>query len=325
MKKKIMSAILAALTLVSSVAMSSCGSTAGGDEKYVVGICQLAVHSALDAATAGFKEALTEKLGDKVEFKEQNAAGDANTCNTICTQFVSDKVDLIMANATAALQAASSATADIPIIGTSVTDYATALEVTDWNGTTGKNISGTSDLAPLSEQANAMNELFPASENKNLGIIYCSGEANSLYQVNTITPILESLGYTVTAYSFADSNDVAPVTQNACSNSDLIYIPTDNTAATCTEAINNIALPTKTPIFAGEENICVGCGIATLSISYHDIGYKAGEMAYEILVNGAEISTMEIATASTVTKKYNKSVADALGITIPDTYTAIEE
>lgn len=334
MKKKIIATLLAALTVASSISMTSCGNTDNGgsgdngssaDKKYVVGICQLAVHPALDAATAGFKEALTEKLGDKVDFKEQNAAGDANTCNTICTQLVSDKVDLILANATGALQAASAATSEIPIIGTSVTDYATALAISDWTGKTGKNITGTSDLAPLDEQANAVAELFPASENKNLGIIYCSGEPNSLYQVNTITPMFEKLGYTVTPFSFSDSNDVAAVTQSACSNSDVIYIPTDNTAASCTEAIRNVAVPAKTPIFAGEENICKGCGVATLSISYHDIGYKAGEMAYEILVNGADITTMEIATAAKFTKEYNKSVADELGFTAPADYTPIAD
>ena len=288
-----------------------------------VGICQLVQHPALDAATQGFKDALTEKLGDAVTFNEQNASGDAATCSVICNQFVSDEVDLIMANATAALQAAASATNVIPILGTSITDYGTALGIEGFTGVSGTNISGTSDLAPLDGQAQMLSELFPDA--KTVGLVYCSGEPNSKFQVETIAPMLTELGYTVTEYTFADSNDVANVTASACAECDVLYIPTDNTAASCTEAINNVALVEKTPIVVGEEGICKGCGVATLSISYYDIGYETGLMAAEILTEGADISTMEVRYAPQFTKEYNVSVCETLGITVPEDYVAIPE
>ena len=289
---------------------------------YNVGICQLVQHPALDAATQGFMDALTEKLGDSVVFSNQNAAGDSATCATIVGTIVSDEVDLIMANATPALQAAQSATNTIPVLGTSITEYGVALGLDNFNGTTGINISGTSDLAPLDGQADMLAEIFPNA--KNVGILYCSAEANSKYQVATITPFLEEKGYTVTEYTFTDSNDVAAVTTTACGENDVLYIPTDNTAASCAEAINNIALPANVPIVAGEENLCAGCGTVTLSISYYDIGYATGLMAYEILVNGADVSAMPIEYAPQFTKKYNASNCEALGITVPDDYVVIE-
>ena len=288
-----------------------------------VGICQLVQHPALDAATQGFKDALTEKLGDAVSFNEQNASGDAATCSVICNQFVSDEVDLIMANATASLQAAASATNVIPILGTSITDYGTALGIEGFTGVSGTNISGTSDLAPLDGQAQMLSDLFPDA--KTVGLVYCSGEPNSKFQVETIAPMLTELGYTVTEYTFADSNDVANVTASACAECDVLYIPTDNTADSCTEAINNVALVEKTPIVVGEEGICKGCGVATLSISYYDIGYETGLMAAEILTEGADISTMEVRYAPQFTKEYNVSICETLGITVPEDYVAIPE
>ena len=292
-------------------------------QTFSIGICQLVQHPALDLATQGFKDALTEKLGDAVSFNEQNASGDAATCSVICNQFVSDEVDLIMANATPALLAAASATNVIPILGTSVTDYGSALGIENFTGATGANISGTSDLAPLDGQAQMLSELFPDA--KTVGIVYCSGEPNSKFQAETIAPMLTELGYTVTEYTFADSNDVANVTASACAECDVLYIPTDNTAASCTEAINNVALVEKTPIVVGEEGICKGCGVATLSISYYDIGYETGLMAAEILTEGADISTMEVRYAPQFTKEYNVSICETLGITIPEDYVAIPE
>ena len=273
---------LAAVCTASAMVLSASGMMAAAEETtYKVGICQLVQHVALDAATQGFIDALTDELGDAVTFDTQNAAGDSATCATICNQFVSDGVDLILANATPALQAAAAATNEIPILGTAVTDYATALDIDEWTGATGTNISGTSDLAPLDEQAAMLNELFPDAET--VGILYCSAEPNSEYQAAVITKALEELGYTVTSYTFADSNDVASVTTTACAENDVLYIPTDNTAASCTEIIKNVAVPAGKPIIAGEEGICAGCGVATLSISYYDLGYTTGEMAVKVL------------------------------------------
>ena len=305
-------------------AASTADSTAAADGKvYNIGICQLVQHEALDAATQGFKDALVEKLGEgSVKFDEQNAAGDAANCVTITSKFAADGVDLILANATAPLQAAVSATGDIPILGTSITDYATALGMKDWNGTTGINVSGTSDLAPLDGQAAIIKELFPDA--KNIGLVYCSAEANSIYQITVIKGYLEEMGYACTEFAFTDSNDVASVTQSAADASDVIYIPTDNTAAAYTETIANVLIPAKVPAVVGEEGICRGCGVATLSISYYDLGYKTGEMAADILQNGADVSTMAVESAPNFTKKYNAANAEALGLTIPADYVAIE-
>ena len=313
MKK--LAAVLIALFLLAGV-------SAVAEDTYKVGVCQLVQHVALDAATQGFQDALKDKLGDAVVFDVQNASGDSNTCSTIMNTFVSNNVDLIMANATPALQAAVAATGDIPVLGTSVTDYATALDMSDWSGATGINVSGTSDLAPLDQQADMLQELFPDA--KKVGLIYCSAEPNSKYQVDVIKGCLEEKGYVCTEYTFADSNDVASVTQNACDGSDVLYIPTDNTAASCTEAIRNVVEPAMIPVIAGEEGICRGCGVATLSISYYDLGYATGEMAYEVLVNGADVASMDIRFAPNVTKEYNAELCGLFGISVPDDYIAIE-
>ena len=311
------------VALMLTVCMVLCSALALAEEKtYQVGICQLLQHPALDEATRGFRDALTEKLGDKVVFDEQNASGEAVNCATITNTFVSNGVDLIMANATAALQAAMSATDTIPVLGTSITDYATALGMGEFSGTTGINVSGTSDLAPLDGQAAMIQELFP--EAKTVALLYCSAEANSVYQINVIKGYLTDMGYECKEYSFTDSNDIASVAQLA-TECDVVYIPTDNTAASYTETIANVVLPAKVPVVAGEEGICKGCGVATLTISYYDIGYATGEMAYEILVNGADVSAMPIQYAPQFTKKYNAANVAELGLTIPEDYEAIEE
>lgn len=317
--KKIL-ALVCALCLV--FALCACGQTAAPAEKtFTVGICQLVQHPALDAATQGFRDALSEKLGDRVVFVEQNASGDAPTCAVICNQFVGDEVDLIMANATPALLAAQSATNTIPVLGTSVTDYASALEIDNWNGKTGTNISGTSDRVPEEEQAKVLNELFPDA--KTVGILFCSAEPNSRVQADAITPALEGMGYSVKEFVFADSNDVAAVTTTACDECDVLYIPTDNTAASNSELISNVALNAKTPIIAGEEGLCKGCGVATLSISYYDLGRVTGEMAAEILTGGKNPGDMEIQFAPFM-KKFDADICAALGITVPEGYTAID-
>ncbi|OUP51999.1 ABC transporter substrate-binding protein [Butyricicoccus pullicaecorum] len=332
-KRRLLAALLAGAMAFS---LTACGSsngdtsdsttdsaTASGDS-YTVGVCQLMQHAALDAATQGFQDKLTELVkadGKSVEFDVQNASGDSATCTTIVNGFVSSGVDLIMGNGTAALQAAQSGTADIPILGTSITDYATALDMSDWTGTTGTNISGTTDLAPLDGQAEMLKELFPDA--KNVGLLYCSAEPNSAYQINTIKPMLEEMGYTCTEYAFTDSNDVASIATNASASSDVIYIPTDNTAATCTETIRNVVVPAGVPVIAGEQGICSGCGVATLSIDYYELGEMTGQMAYDILVGGQNPGEMEIQPAPTFTKMYNESICQELGLTVPEGYEAI--
>ena len=321
MKKQILAGVLSATMVVGMGGVSVFAADNADDKTYNIGICQLVQHEALDAATQGFKDAITAELGDKVTFDEQNAQGDSNTCSTIITDFVSDGVDLILANATPALQAAAAGTADIPILGTAVTEYGVALDLDDFDGTVGTNISGTSDLAPLDQQAAMLNELFPDA--KNVGLVYCSAEANSQYQVDTVKAALEKLGYTCEYYAFSDSNDLSSVATTAATESDVIYLPTDNTVASNTEIINNICLPEKVPVIAGEEGICQGCGVATLSISYYDLGVATGKMALKVLVDGEDISKMPIEYAPQFTKEYNPEICEELGIEVPDDYVAI--
>lgn len=329
-KVVIMKKLLAIMmTAVLAFGLTACGGSAEKNDQsaeentYKIGIVQLVEHEALDAATEGFMQAVKDGLGeDAVEFDLQNAQNDSNTCSTIANQFVSNGVDLIMANATPALQAANAATAEIPILGTSITEYGVALAIDDFDGTVGGNISGTSDLAPLEEQAAMITEWFP--EAKTVGLIYCSAEANSQYQVDTVKAKLEEAGLTATLYSFSDSNDLASVATAAAENNDVIYVPTDNTVAANTGIIDSICQNAGVPVIAGEEGICNGCGVATLSISYYDLGYTTGEMAVKILAEGADISTMPI-EYTTTTKKYNPTICDALGITPLDGYVAIGE
>lgn len=299
---------------------SSSSDTSSGTESktYRIGICQLMEHTALDAATEGFQVALKEKLGeDNVEFNLQNAQGESTNCSTICNGFVTDNVDLIMANATGALQAAVASTNSIPILGTSVTDYATALNLKEWNGHTGTNVSGTSDLAPIDQQEDMILEILP--DVKTVGIAYCSSEPNSAYQSEIMKKALDEDGVSYKEYTAADSNEIQSVITTACDECDAIYIPTDNTMASSVETIKNVVVPAGVPLFAGEAGICAA-GVATLSIKYYDIGYATGEMAYEILVNGKDIKTMDIQTASKVTKQYNKEICETLNITIPEGY-----
>ncbi|MBR1843219.1 MAG: ABC transporter substrate-binding protein [Oscillospiraceae bacterium] len=310
------------LALAMVFALAACSSESA-EKAYRVGIVQLAQHPALDAATQGFMDTLKEKLGDKVTFDNQNASGETANCAIIVNGFVSDNVDLIMANATPAVQAAASATATIPVLGTSVTEYGTALSIDNFSGTVGTNVSGTSDLAPLDEQAAVIKEWFPDAAT--VGLLYCSAEANSIYQVKVMQEELTKLGYAVTLFSFNDTNDVASVTQTACDNVDVIYIPTDNIAANNTEAIANVVLPAGVPVVTGEESMCKGCGVATLSISYYDLGCQTGEMAYKILTGAEKVESMPIAYAPNVTKKYNAANVAALGLTVPDGYEAIAD
>ncbi|MBQ8005440.1 MAG: ABC transporter substrate-binding protein [Clostridia bacterium] len=314
--KKILSLVMAAIMMFSCLALFSCGEK--DDGKYNIGILQLAPHPALDAATEGFKAVLVEAFGEEnVTFDFVNAQGDNNVCTTSITNFVEKKVDLIMANATAALQAAYNGTTTIPILGTSVTDYPTALNLdreayTTSGGVIGKNVSGTSDLAPIAEQAAMLLELYPDAQN--VGLFYCSAEPNSQYQIDVITPILEDAGKTCTVYKFSDSNDVVAVAEKASSSSDVIYIPTDNTAANCTEAI--LGAIGNTPAITGEAGLCSGCGVATLSISYDDLGRKTGEMAVKILKGEANVEEMAVEFAASPEKMYNKARCEALGMDI---------
>jgi len=314
-------AVCCCLMMVFSLA--ACGG-GGDDGKYTIGICQLITHDALDAATQGFMDAVKAELGEEnVEFDLQNAAGDSNTCSSIVNSFVASSVDLILANATPALQAAANATGDIPILGTSVTEYGVALNIDNFSGTVGGNISGTSDLAPLDEQAEMITQWFP--EAKNVGLVFCSAEPNSRYQVDTIQSMLEAKGLSCQQFAFADSNDMAAVTQAACDFADVIYVPTDNQVASGISVIDGICRPAGVPIITGEEGPCKVAGVATLSISYYDLGVATGKMAASILKGEADIATMAVQYAPEVTAKYNAEICAEYGLTAPEGYVAIGE
>jgi len=317
--KKLMCLVCAVLMVVS---LAACAAPAD-DGKLVVGICQIETHPALDAATKGFQDALVKAMGEgKVEFLVKNAAGDTNTINTIINDFVSKDVDLILANSTPVLQAAAAATTVIPILGTSVTEYGVALKLDDFDGLVGGNISGTSDLAPLDKQADMILQWVPDA--KTVGLLYCSAEANSKYQVNEVKKFLEAKSLTVKEYPFSSSADLAAVTEDAASECDAIYVPTDNTVANSAAMVDGICRGKKIPVIAGEEGICKGCGVATLSISYYDLGVTTGEMAAKILKGEEKISEMKIQYAANTTQKYNAEICQELGLTPLDGYTAIE-
>ena len=340
MKKKLLALILAGIMALSLIACGGSKTEAPAETEtpaeteqpaetpeadgptYTVGICQLVQHVALDAATEGFIDALNEELGEgTVTFDNQNASNDIPMCSTIVNQFVSANVDLIMANATPALQAASAATSEIPILGTSVTEYGVALGIENFNGTVGGNVSGTSDLAPLDAQAAMIREWFPDA--KNIGLLYCSAEANSQYQVDVVKAELEKLGYTCKYYSFSDSNDLASVVEVAVAGCDVIYLPTDNTVAANTAIIDNVCRPAGKPVIGGGQGICEGCTVATLCIAYYDLGYATGKMAAKVLTGEADISTMpiEYAEASSI---YNVAICEDLGLTPPsDRYAGV--
>lgn len=329
MKKlvKLISALLVVLML------TACGTTNNdsavaddaAEKTYNVGILQLVQHVALDAATQGFKDALTEKLGDKVVFDEQNASGDSAMCSTIATGFVSNSYDLIMANATPAVISAITATDTIPVLGTSVTDYGTALEAELVNGATGINLSGTSDGVPAQAYVDCLLEIVPTA--KKVAIVYCNAEPNSVKQADDFVAAMKATSPDVECVvsTFADSNDIQTVVTAAVDGVDAMYIPTDNTAASNMTIVKNVCEPIGLPIICGEEGMCGAGGTATVSISYYNIGHVCGEMAYEILVNGADVSTMPIGYDNAPVKKYNASNVAAIGIEIPAAYEAIAE
>ena len=326
--KKLLVMLLSVLMVLT---LAGCSSNSGSSEQpegsseetktLKIGVVQLVQHAALDAATQGFVDEVKKAFPD-ADINVQNAAGDSATCSTIVQGFVNDGVDLIMANATPALQAAVSATEDIPILGTSVTEYGVALGIDGFNGLIGSNVSGTSDLAPLDQQAQMILDLFP--ETKTVGIIFCSNEANSKYQVEVVSDELTKKGIEVKTASFTDSNDISMVCEDLCSQVDLIYIPTDNQAASCAETIANVVLEKKIPVIAGEEGICSLCGIATLTINYYDLGVTTGQMAVKILNGESRIEEMPIQYFENPVRKFNPEVCDLFGVSVPEDFEPIE-
>ena len=303
--------------------LASCGPTA----KYKVGVCQLVTHAALDAATNGFVDTLKAEFGDDVYVDVQDAAGDSATCNTISNKFVSKKYNLIMANATPALQAAANATTDIPVLGTSVTDFGSALGIENFDGTTGYNVSGTSDLVSIEEQVDLFKTVFPSVAK--VGLLYCTAESNSVYQVEEAEKLFAAKGVTTARYSFTDSNDIAGVVDTAvASDIGALYIPTDNTAANNADIIDAKCRKgtKKLPVFAAEEGLCSKCGAFTLALDYYTLGQKTGRMAIDILKNGADITKMPVEhfKSEEYSRKYNEEICNDLGLTVPTGFVKID-
>lgn len=300
---------------------SSSGSAAassGSDGVYNIGICQQMQHVSLDEATQGFEDALTELLGEEnVKFDYQNAGGEQANCTSIVSKFVTDNVDLIMANATTAVQCAKEATTEIPVVGTSVTDYVST-GIVDSAENPGSNVTGYSDLSDANNHVELIQQLLP--EAKTVAILYSTGEENSRIQAESAAAAFEAAGLTAESYTANDSNDISSVVTEACTQADVIYVPTDNLMAANMELVKNVALNQKVPVvscFTADEN---DGALLSISISYYTMGYLAGEMAYEILVNEADPASMPIGVMSVedMDITINQSVADELGITIPE-------
>lgn len=317
--KKFLAAAAACLMVAGLAACGNEPSTPSNpDEKvFQIGIVQLAEHPALDEATRGFKEFLTEKLGDKVQFNVQNAQGEQTNCTTIVNQFVSSKVDLIMANATNAVKAAREATSDIPVVGTSVTDYVFSGLVAS-NEAPGANVTGASDMNPVNVQVQLMKTLCP--EVKTVGIVINSGEENSAIQAEEAKTAFEAEGFTVKIYSVADTNEIQTVVTAACNEVDAFYEPTDNLIAANVPTMSNITTAAGKPVICGEGGMCESGFLATYAISYYELGRAAGEQAFNILVNGADPATTPIFffDVSQLTLVVNEQNAAELGITIPE-------
>lgn len=317
--KKFLAAAAACLMVAGLAACGNEPSTPSNpDEKvFQIGIVQLAEHPALDEATRGFKEFLTEKLGDKVQFNVQNAQGEQTNCTTIVNQFVSSKVDLIMANATNAVKAAREATSDIPVVGTSVTDYVSSGLVAS-NEAPGANVTGASDMNPVNVQVQLMKTLCP--EVKTVGIVINSGEENSAIQAEEAKTAFEAEGFAVKIYSVADTNEIQTVVTAACNEVDAFYEPTDNLIAANVPTMSNITTAAGKPVICGEGGMCESGFLATYAISYYELGRAAGEQAYNILVNGADPATTPIFffDVSNLSLVINEQNAAELGITIPE-------
>lgn len=318
--KRVLAIITSALILLSLCACNANPKyNSAGERIYTVGIVQLMQHVALDQATQGFQDALKDKLGDRVTFDVQLASGEPTNCTTIVTKFVNSNVDLIMGNATPAVIAAKEATSTIPIIGTSVTDYvAEEAAIVESNEAPGANVTGYSDMSDIAAHVDLTQKLCPNA--KTVAIIYCSAEPNSVIQAAQAKELYQAAGYTVIELTASDVTTISTIVTSACEKADVIYIPTDNLFAENMESVKNITQPAKIPVICGEGGMVQSGGTASVAIDYYTLGYRAGEMAYEIMVNGADPATTPIGfmTADDMELIINEENVAAIGLTIPD-------
>lgn len=306
--KKLLSILLAVAVLATAtLSLASCGEKTD----YTVGICQLMVHDSLDQATNGFIDALTEALaaeGKTVAFDTQ-VAGEPDLCTTVINTFTAKNVDLIMANATPALTAAATATTTIPVLGTSVTDYDSTFA-----GAIPANVSGTSDAVPFDEQAKMMIDTLGLVAGDKVGVIYCTGESNSLIQYEAVKALFEAEGIVVEAYTFSETTELQALTTSAAEACKAIYVPSDNTVAANDTIVGTICNEKNVPVYTSYGGaICY----ASLAIDYYELGAETGKMAAEVLLGTKSVSDIEVKTL-TPTVVYNKELCDALGITVPE-------
>jgi len=311
--KKIVSVVLAlALCIGACFCFAGCDKAAGAKtDNFTVAVCQLMEHESLDQATKGFQDALKaemEKAGKKVTIDVQ-VAGGVDLCTTVVNAQVAKRVDLIMANATPALLAAANATTDIPVLGTSVTDYNDTFK-------TGipSNVTGTSDAVPFDEQAQMMIDSLGLVEGDQVGVIYCTNESNSVIQYNAVKALFEEKGIVVKAYTFSETTELQALVNTAASESKAIYVPSDNTVADNDSVVGTICNEKKIPVYTSYGGkICY----ASLAIDYYQLGYETGIMAAQILLGEKKPADLQVKTL-TPTVTYNEELCAQLGIAVPE-------
>ncbi|MEH7301399.1 ABC transporter substrate-binding protein [Neobacillus drentensis] len=294
----------------------------GAEKEFKIGITQFAPHPSLDAATEGFKKALKDK-GIKATFDEQNAQADMNNTQTIANNFVGDKVDLIFANATPSATAALNATKEIPIIFTSVTDPVGAGLVKAFDKP-GKNITGTTDNHPDATKK-TINFITEEVKAKKVGVIYNSGEQNSVVQIKEVKKLAEEKGAKLVEVSVSTTAEVKQAAESLVGRVDAIYIPTDNTVVTALDSVISIANSKKIPLFVGELDSMKKGAVAASGFSYFDLGYQSGLMAAEILSGKKKPSEIPVALPSSLKLVINKSAAEAQGLKVKDDWKKLGE
>lgn len=281
---------------------------------YKIGVIQLTEHPALDAANEGFIAALDDS-GIDYTVDQQNAQGDQSACQTIASKLVNDDDDLILAIATPAAQAVAGSTTEIPIVGTAVTDFAEA-GLVESNDAPGGNVTGTSDLNPVSDQIALLQRLVPQA--KTVGILYCSAEDNSGIQAELAEEACKNAGLATQRFTVSSSNEIQQVVESMAGKVDAVYAPTDNVIAAGIATVSMVANENGLPVICGEENMVNGGGLATYSLNYRDLGYRAGEMAVKILKGEAKPADMPIEHLSGDDLKLvvNEDTAKTLGIDV---------
>ena len=309
-------ALIFFLILILSISMIA--GCAGDQNKVLnIGIVQLVEHPALDASYQGFVDALKAagyEDGKNIKISYQNGQGDQATCQTIAQKFLNDKVDLVLAIATPAAQAAANVIKEIPILITAVTDPESSMLVAS-NKNPGGNVTGTSDLTPVLQQLELLKKLIPSAQK--VAVLYSAGETNSVFQYNLALAAGPELGLEIIDSAITNMADIQTVVTSLVGKCDAIYIPTDNNLASAMATVTLVTEPAKLPVIVGEEGMVSNGGLATVGINYYNLGYQTGEMAVKILKGEAKPADMPIEYQNDVSVSINEAQAELFGITIP--------